>query len=149
VNPRVVVVDASLALKWSLPEPHSAAARELLQDWRARELRLLAPALFIYEIASALTKRIRFGELSIEQATRRLEIFMTSGVRLSRIEAHHFRAMQLAAHFGLTAAYDAHYLALAESHQCEFWTADERLWNSVKREFAWVRWIGDETRQAP
>ncbi len=144
MNSRVVVVDASL-LKWSLPEPHSEAAHELLYDWRAKELRLLAPALFIYEIASALAKRIRFGELSVEPATTRLETFITSDVRFSRVEAHHFRALQLAAHFGLTAAYDAHYLALAEAHDCEFWTADERLWNSVKRELKWVRWIGERT----
>ena len=44
---------------------------------------------------------------------------------------------------GLT-AHDAHYLALAESQRCECWTADERLRNTVKRELAWVRWIGED-----
>ena len=40
-------------------------------------------------------------------------------VRLSRIDEHHIRALELSAHFRLTAAYDAHYLALAEAHDCE------------------------------
>ena len=141
-----MVVDASLALKWSLPESHSTEAGEILLDWRSRNVELLAPVLFIYEIASALAKRVRFSELSLEQALTRFEFLSASGVRLSRIEAHHFRALELAARFRLTAAYDEHYLALAESHQCECWTADERLWNSVKGELDWVRWIGERAR---
>ena len=32
---------------------------------------------------------------------------------------------------------------VAESHRCECWTADERLWNTVQGEFPWVRWIGE------
>jgi predicted nucleic acid-binding protein len=44
--------------------------------------------------------------------------------------------------FRMPAAYDAHYLALAQWLRCECWTADGRLWNTVKSEFAWVRWVG-------
>ena len=48
----------------------------------------------------------------------------------------------LAARFNRPAAYDAHYLALAEMMNCEFWTADRRLFNVVKDELPWVRWLG-------
>jgi hypothetical protein len=34
--------------------------------------------------------------------------------------------------FSLPATYDAHYLALAERENCEFWTADTRLFNAIK-----------------
>jgi predicted nucleic acid-binding protein len=45
--------------------------------------------------------------------------------------------------FALPSAYDdAHYLALAESRQCECWTADERLWDTVKNGLSWVHWVG-------
>jgi predicted nucleic acid-binding protein len=53
------------------------------------------------------------------------------------------RAMELAKYFGLPATYDAHYLALAESKDCELWTADERMWNSINGKLPWVRWISD------
>ncbi len=35
----------------------------------------------------------------------------------------------------------------AEYQRCECWTADERLWNTVKQQFSWVRWIGERTPQ--
>jgi predicted nucleic acid-binding protein len=48
----------------------------------------------------------------------------------------------LATRFNRPAAYDAHYLALAEMMNCEFRTADRWLFNVVKDELAWVRWLG-------
>ncbi|HAG99010.1 MAG TPA: PIN domain nuclease, partial [Ktedonobacter sp.] len=52
-------------------------------------------------------------------------------------------AIEFAHRFHLPATYDAHYLALAQREQCEFWTADARLWNTVKNELNWVRLLGD------
>ena len=41
-------------------------------------------------------------------------------------------------------AYDAAYLALAESLNAEFWTADQRLVNATRAlNIDWVKWIGD------
>ncbi|HEY3231696.1 MAG TPA: type II toxin-antitoxin system VapC family toxin, partial [Roseiflexaceae bacterium] len=55
----------------------------------------------------------------------------------------HRRAWEIAHQFKRPAAYDAHYLALAEIAGCPFWTADERLFNAVKDQLGWVRWLGD------
>jgi hypothetical protein len=49
----------------------------------------------------------------------------------------------LAHQFSLLATYDAHYLALAESHNCEFWTADTRLLRAVGDKLSWVRTLDD------
>jgi predicted nucleic acid-binding protein len=43
----------------------------------------------------------------------------------------------------LPRAYDTAYLALAQLRNCEFWTADKRLFNAVSGELDWVRWLGD------
>ena len=53
------------------------------------------------------------------------------------------RAMEISHRFGLHAAYDAHYLALAEHEKCEYWTADTRLWNTVADKLPWVRRLSD------
>jgi len=50
----------------------------------------------------------------------------------------HWRAVELAARFSLAAAYDAHYLALAEHLGGEFWTADGRLARMVQASLPWV-----------
>ena len=55
----MIVVDASVAVKWLLPEPGVAAAQELL----ANEERLVAPSLIRTEVAAALARRARFGEI--------------------------------------------------------------------------------------
>jgi len=138
-----IVVDASLALKWVLDEPYTVEANDLLKNWREHENKLLAPALFLYEIANVLTKRIQRKQLTLAQGLERLGFFLESGPLLQQIGAVHLRALELSDRFRLPTAYDAHYLALAEFQQCEFWTADERLWNSVKRELRWVHWLGE------
>ncbi len=57
-------------------------------------------------------------------------------------EAHlHARALALAARLDLPAAYDAHYLALAEWLGGELWTADGRLARAVGASLPWVRLI--------
>ena len=138
-----VVVDASLALKWVVEEPYSEEAYALLADWRGRRRRLLAPALFLYEVTNALAKRMQRRQLTLEQGKERLRFFLESGPLLQQLGALHPRALELTERFGLPTAYDAHYLALAESHRCQCWTADERLWKTVKGEFPWVRWLGE------
>jgi predicted nucleic acid-binding protein len=143
-----VVVDASLALKWVVEEPYSTEARRLLEDWGNHRRKLLAPALFLYEVANALAKRMQRRQFTLEQAKERLSFFLESGPLLRQIGAVHPRALELMERFGLPTAYDVHYLALAESQRCECWTADERLWNTVKKELAWVRWIGERAAMA-
>ncbi|MGO9268535.1 MAG: type II toxin-antitoxin system VapC family toxin [Candidatus Binataceae bacterium] len=141
-----VVVDASLAIKWVLEEPHSAEAGALLNGWAEAGNTLLAPALFLYEVANVLTKRIERKQLTLAQAKERLRFFLESGPLLRQIPDVHTRALELADHFRLPTSYDAHYLALAELQSCDFWTADERLFNSVKRELKWVHWLGERKR---
>jgi predicted nucleic acid-binding protein len=57
--------------------------------------------------------------------------------------ALHQRALDLAERFSLPAAYDAHYLALAEQLGAEFWTADRKLVRAVQSTLPWVRLVGE------
>ena len=139
-----LVVDASFAVKWVLEEEYTAQAISALSEWHSQHTDVFAPVWFMFEITNVLYQRIRRGELTLDNALRLISESQQAGVQLIDYdESLHTRALELAVKFGINAAYDAHYLALAERMNCELWTADERLWNSVRAELGWVRWVGE------
>jgi predicted nucleic acid-binding protein len=141
----VVIVDASIAIKWTLNESDSSAALALLAHWNDEEIEVLAPALLAYEVTNALYRRVRKGEIPFEDARRGLTEIIFKVVEFDFPEDPDFniRAMELGQQFGSPAAYDSHYLALAEREGCELWTADLRMWNSVNGKLDWLRRLGD------
>lgn len=138
----VIVVDASLAMQWLLVETFTMRSRQQLAKWTSAGTRLFAPSLILSEITNALYKRVRKGDLSLADADAALERFLKLDLDLVTEDTLARRALALAAAHKLKAAYDAQYLSLAEREGCDLWTADERLWNSVKSLLSWVRWIG-------
>ena len=140
-----VVVDASIALKWTINEADSSTALALLDDWTNREIEVHAPYLLAYEVTNALYRRVRKGEIPFYDARRGLTEIIFKVVEFDFPEDPDFniRAMELGQQCGLPAAYDSHYLALAEREGCELWTADLRMWNSVNGKLDWLRRLGD------
>lgn len=128
---RSVVVDASLAFKWIVREEHSDKASALVLLWRDMGTRVVAPYFMPVELTNALHQRVKRLELSVEEATRLIERILSSKIELYHSLDIHRRALELASEFGQGAAYDAHYLALAEILDCEMWTADERFYRSA------------------
>jgi predicted nucleic acid-binding protein len=141
----MVVVDASLALKWVIPESDSSTAITLLDKWTNEGIRVIAPALFVYEVTNIPYRQSSEGKLTYDEAAQSLKKLFSIGVLLkfSLYEDISAQAMEFAHLFNLPATYDAHYLALAQHESSEFWTADTRLWNTLKRKLSWVHWIGD------
>jgi predicted nucleic acid-binding protein len=117
-----LVVDASVAAKWVLPEPESAAA-ELL---RSAESEIIAPHLIIAEIGNAVWKRARRGELTITKGIEALDAAVRMIDRLHPLDELSARATEIAVKFDHP-IYDCFYLALAERERCALATADARL----------------------
>lgn len=140
-----VVVDASVALKWVFTEQYTDVATDLLIQWTSSGVTMLAPALFAYELANVLYRKTLHASLPLDDMKAAVQRVLAVGVLLDAPSgsALHVRAMEIAGQCRLTAAYDAHYLALAEREACECWTADERLWNAVRSPLPWVRWLGE------
>src|SRR5579863_3393733 len=140
-----VVVDANLALKWVLLEEDSTLSMGLLDKWTDERKKIMAPALFAYEVSNILHRQALTGKLTYDEALRGLSKLFSLGILLnfSWYEEMSGRAIEFARRFHLPATYDAHYLALAHREQCEFWTADARLWNAVKSELYWVHLLGE------
>jgi predicted nucleic acid-binding protein len=144
---RLAVVDASVALSWVVPdEEASAMALRLLLAFHGGEVRLSAPSLWEYEVANALRIGVVRGRIAEQEARDALGSLFDLGISLSDFGPMAGRAWQLAMQHGLT-VYDAAYLALAERHRCEFYTADKRLAKAA-RKTGLVRWVGEFDREA-
>ena len=63
----MIVVDANVAAKWYLPEAGSEAALELMTGPNP----LIAPDLIRLEVLSALTRRVRTREATVEETEKR------------------------------------------------------------------------------
>src|ERR1700681_196043 len=116
------VVDASVVVKWFVPEIHSDAARRLLT--LAHEY--FAPDLLFAETANTIWQKIRRGELTAEHGRQLVEdigrvAVETVPCRVLAVDAH-----ELANATGRT-VYDSLYLALAIRLTTRMLTAVERL----------------------
>ena len=70
---RTVVIDASVAVKWILPEPGHEASLRLLDLYQDEQVDLYAPYLLITEVGSVLWKRVQRGDLNAVAARRCFE----------------------------------------------------------------------------
>lgn len=106
----------------------SAALTGLLNDGPARRLlaseRLHAPYLVDSEVANAVRRRVRAGQLTSDQGWAALDSWRR--LALTRYPAHGMLDRIWGLRDNLS-AYDATYVALAENLNCALVTADERL----------------------
>jgi predicted nucleic acid-binding protein len=134
------IVDASVVIKWFIPEHLSTEARL----WRKGRGALHAPSLLDAELANILWKKIVRGELTRSQGDRIL-------ARLPRLLiTRHSDATLLASAFDIACdtqrtVYDSLYVALAEQVGGRMVTADEKLFNALRptRWTALLHWVGD------
>ena len=136
-------VDASVAVKWLLPEPDHQLADALLADAGARALRIVGPPHLTVEVASAIQKRVHRAELSLESAQARLRRFGVIPLRLAAPPALAPRALELCHEFGWSYPYDAFYLAVGELLDCEVWTADGPFHRDASSAYPRLRLLAD------
>lgn len=117
----MIVVDASVAVKWIAAEPGYERALTLLD-----RTDLIAPYLLAVELANALRRKVEAGEVLNDQAVQgiqrvmeRVELTVPDFALLSRafaigLELHH-------------PIYDCLYLAVAEARSATFATFDDEF----------------------
>ena len=130
--PKSLVIDASLAMRLILPDRRRAALRARMERWLQEGYELVAPDLWLYEMTSALCKAAFLGLITAEEAEDCLPLVSALAIELVAADAEQARlAFVWTQRLNRAAAYDSFYLALAESLNCELWTADRRLHNAV------------------
>lgn len=142
----MIVVDASVAVKWLVPEAGKAAADELLNDG----VPLLAPALIRVEVAAAIARKVRFDEIRFQTGesalSRWLQFLLAGQVTLVPDEADLAGAWQLATELKHPLQ-DCLYLALALRLRTPPITADKKFTEKARPVYSAVRLLGsDQTR---
>ncbi|MGN6270565.1 MAG: type II toxin-antitoxin system VapC family toxin [Sphingomonas sp.] len=120
-----MIIDASIGVKWLVPEDDSAAAIELL-----RHGELIVPTLFHAEVGNALWKKARRGEIALPPLLPYLAGLSELIQTVSEISVVP-RAVKIAGELGHP-VYDCIYLALAESADDTLLTVDQRFLRVVK-----------------
>ncbi len=139
----LVIVDASVAVKWYLPETGESLVSEalaLLDKYEREEVRFAVPDLFYAETASAIWKAVRVGRALRAFGDHALILLMQRKFPTVPTLKLLDNAFQIAADHGRS-VYDSLYVALAVQTNSQLITADERLANSLAARFP-VKWLG-------
>lgn len=120
------VVDASVAIKWFLPEIHSEAA--LRVKWLRN--RLHVPGFLTLELGSVIAKKIRRGELTRENGKTILKELRHLPLQRHADDRLFPAAYELALNTQQS-LYDCLYLALAEAVDGRMITADRKVYQAL------------------
>lgn len=122
----MLVVDASVAVKWLLNEEDSEQASALFEQ----PYRLIAPDLIRIEVLAAITKNVRKNILSVEDAdryaTRWRSLIARKAFFILETDPEYSEATALALQVKHS-IYDCLYLAVARQFRIPLVTADKRL----------------------
>ncbi len=141
-----IVVDASVAVKWFVPEIHSDAAA----TWLDRGYDLLAPDLIFSEVGNIVWKKIARREIGPHEGRLILRGFASVPLAAHATRSLLPLAFEIAVGLKRT-AYDAMYLALAVAEDSIVVTADRKLYEAVagsvlRRQIYWVEETAPSSR---
>lgn len=138
-----VVLDASVILKWYLAdEEYGQKALSLLYRYISNELEILAPSLLEYEVVNGLYIAQKRGRIKEEKLLSAIEGFIHLEIKLKGLSHFYSRVVHYSKVYHRS-VYDASYLAIADVEGITMITSDEGLYNTIKKDLKWVKWLGD------
>jgi len=140
---RRAVLDASVVLKWYLvDEEYGQKALDLLSRYVSNELEILAPSLLEYEVVNGLFIAQKRGRIKDEKILKAIEGFIDLKINFKSLSHFYPKIMHYCKVYHCS-VYDASYLALADVEGVMMITSDSRLYNAVRKNLKWVKWLGE------
>ena len=146
------VVDACVAVKWLVSEEHSDVALRLIRQ----NHEMIAPGLFLSEIANVLWKKRQQGQIDGDKARKALRGLAGAGIEIHMEDNLVYDALDISLTHGCSVydescagrTIDGVYLALAAREQCPMVTADRKFITMMgSTEFAqrivWIERAGE------
>lgn len=125
----MIILDASVILKWLLPEAERDIALSFLDAHVEGQEQVAVPELLYYEVGNVLAVKTKLSVESVVEAMRYLFDLELSSFTLGQRE--YLEAMNVSRSHGVS-VYDACYVVLARSLDASFVTADEKLVQKTK-----------------
>ena len=121
-----LVMDASVLIKFYVPEILSDRAERLLAKVEKKDLDLLAPDLIYPEAGNILWKKQRLRELTRSEVEEIADAILSLPLKIEASRSLLPLAVDIAIAYGIT-VYDALYLSLAKVYETTMITSDRRL----------------------
>jgi predicted nucleic acid-binding protein len=135
-----VCLDANIWIKILTEEPDTGQAQDLVVQLFKERTQIIAPSIMKMEVGSILRKKWARNLLNHESLNELWNKFLTLPIVYVEPKQTFDIAWRIAESNGMVHLYDAIYLAISEG--ITFWTADERLVNSVKQTNVTIRLLG-------
>lgn len=134
------VIDASVAIKWFVPEILEAEAKRWLDSSHI----LYAPELLLAEVGNILWKKTRLKEVTEAEASQIASELKQAPITLISSLDLFSDALTLAQSTGRT-VYDCMYLAAAIRQGCQLVTADRKFYDALQltSRKTYVVWVAD------
>ncbi|MGH7965856.1 MAG: type II toxin-antitoxin system VapC family toxin [Candidatus Binatia bacterium] len=141
-----LVIDASIVVKWL--NPHEALADKatlIRDDYEQGRISLVVPTFWDYEVANGINKAVARSHLSEQEGHEAMALLLAVRAQKEALPSPQ-ESYDLARRYQRS-VYDSWYLSLAEKMGCEFWTADQKLYNAIKDKVSFVKWLADYQSQ--
>ena len=127
-----LVIDASVLIKFYIPEILSDRAERLLAKVEKKEIDLLAPDLIYPEAGNILWKKQRLKELTRPEVEEITDAILSLPLIIEASKSLLPLAVELAIAYRTT-VYDALYLSLAKVYETTMTTADRKLVDALAK----------------
>lgn len=121
-----LVIDASVLIKFYVPEILSDRAERLLAKVGNMDIDLLAPDLIYPEAGNTLWKKQRMKELTRSEVEEITDAILSLPLKIEASKSLLPLAVELATTYGIT-VYDALYISLTKVYETTLITADRKL----------------------
>ena len=141
MNNDYTVIDASLFIKAHIMNADQTQCLSVFN--KLKNSKLIVPTLWFYEVTSVIAKIVYLKQINEEESKSILKQAMALDVEvIEPDELQNSLALEWAFRLKRGSAYDCFYLAISDSLEVPFWTADKRLYNSLlDQKSNWIHWI--------
>ena len=121
-----LVIDASVLIKFYVPESLSDRAGRLLANVEKKDIELLAPDLIYPEAGNILWKKQRLKELTRSELEEITDAILSLPLKIEALKSLLPLAVDIAIAYGI-AVYSAIYVGLTKVYETTLVTADRKL----------------------